>query len=65
MRGHAAIDRSGQVGPEHFRRADPSSASRIAFVSPAIIAFRMRRPLMPTMSEITDTSLMLTSSNVF
>ena len=29
----------------------------IAFVSPAIIAFRMRRPLMPMMSEITDVEL--------
>jgi hypothetical protein len=35
------------------------------FVSPAIIAFNMRRPLVPIMFEITDVSLMLAFSSVF
>jgi hypothetical protein len=40
-------------------------ASLAGFASPPIIAFKMRRPLVPTMSEITDVSLMLAFSSVF
>ena len=64
MRRHAAVERSGSARG-HFRRVEPSSASLAGFVSPAIIAFKMRRPLVPTMSEITDVSLMLAFSSVF
>ena len=43
-------------------RSLPSAASFSASVSPAIIAFKMRRPLGPKMSVITEDSLMFASS---
>src|SRR6516165_2003669 len=50
---------SARVQP---RRSWPSAASFSASVSPAIMAFNMRRPLAPMMSVITEHSLMFASS---
>src|ERR1700746_1068937 len=45
-----------------LRRPWPSAAGFSASVSPAIMAFNMRRPLAPMMSVITEHSLMFASS---
>ena len=65
MRCHATVECSGKFGPGTLQtgRSEFGEPHRVRLTRN--IAFRMRRPLMPTMSEIADTSLMLASSRVF
>ena len=65
MRRYAPLESRSQIGARSLETRRSQSASLAAFVSPAIIAFRMRRPLTPIISETTVTSLMLASSRVF
>jgi hypothetical protein len=46
-------------------RRSASAASLCGFLTPAIIASIIRRPLTPMLSLITESSLMLASSSVF
>ena len=54
--GGEVLARAGELGMTELRQAP-----RIAL---ATIAFRMRRPLKPRISEMTDASLILASSSV-
>src|SRR5262245_59924219 len=65
MLSHAAmrpVRASTNIFGAQPRRSLPSAASLCASISPAIIAFNMRRPLAPKMSVITEQSLTLASS---